>query len=207
MRKKWSREAFEKKFGSVEWSQNKNTPEAKEYERMSLQYSTYMEIQNGIPVLRFSCFDPWKDWMGAAFSTRLGGVSEGYLSSMNFGWKQGDDLENVKENYRLFAGAIGVSADDYVFSDQVHDTKVVSVTKEHTAGPELHRKLQGIDGLITAEENVVLATSYADCVPLFIVDPKHRIVAASHSGWRGTVQIRRIWLVSLDHRSVNNVMK
>lgn len=39
MRKKWSREAFEKKFGSVEWSQNKNTPEAKEYERMSLQYS------------------------------------------------------------------------------------------------------------------------------------------------------------------------
>ena len=30
MRKKWSREAFEKKFGSVEWSQNKNTPEAKE---------------------------------------------------------------------------------------------------------------------------------------------------------------------------------
>ena len=118
MRKKWSREAFEKKFGSVEWSQNKNTPEAKEYERMSSQYSTYMEIQNGIPVLRFSCFDPWKDWMGAAFSTRLGGVSEGYLSSMNFGWKQGDDLENVKENYRLFAGAIGVSADDYVFSDQ-----------------------------------------------------------------------------------------
>lgn len=88
MRKKWSREAFEKKFGSVEWSQNKNTPEAKEYERMSSQYSTYMEIQNGIPVLRFSCFDPWKDWMGAAFSTRLGGVSEGYLSSMNFGWKQ-----------------------------------------------------------------------------------------------------------------------
>ena len=54
MRKKWSREAFEKKFGSVEWSQNKNTPEAKEYERMSLQYSTYMEIQNGIPVLRLS---------------------------------------------------------------------------------------------------------------------------------------------------------
>ena len=45
MRKKWSREAFEKKFGSVEWSQNKNTPEAKEYERMSSQYSTYMEIQ------------------------------------------------------------------------------------------------------------------------------------------------------------------
>ena len=42
MRKKWSREAFEKKFGSVEWSQNKNTPEAKEYERMSSQYSTYM---------------------------------------------------------------------------------------------------------------------------------------------------------------------
>ena len=123
MRKKWSREAFEKKFGSVEWSQNKNTPEAKEYERMSSQYSTYMEIQNGIPSAAIFLFDPWKDWMGAAFSTRLGGVSEGYLSSMNFGWKQGDDLENVKENYRLFAGAIGVSADDYVFQIRVHRYK------------------------------------------------------------------------------------
>lgn len=57
MRKKWSREAFEKKFGSVEWSQNKNTPEAKEYERMSLQYSTYMEITKWHPkCMRFSCF-------------------------------------------------------------------------------------------------------------------------------------------------------
>lgn len=67
MRKKWSREAFEKKFGSVEWSQNKNTPEAKEYERMSLQYSTYMEIQNGIPVLRFSCFVLGKTGWGQRF--------------------------------------------------------------------------------------------------------------------------------------------
>lgn len=44
MQKKWSREAFEKKFGSVEWSQNKNTPEAKEYERMSSQCCDFLVL-------------------------------------------------------------------------------------------------------------------------------------------------------------------
>ena len=41
--------------------------------------------------------------------------------------------------------------------------------------------------MITNEPGVVLATFYADCVPLFIVDPVHRAIGLSHSGWRGTV--------------------
>ena len=41
-----------------------------------------------------------------------------------------------------------------------------------------------VDGLITNEPNVVLATFYADCVPLYFVDPVHRAIGLSHSGWR-----------------------
>ena len=44
-----------------------------------------------------------------------------------------------------------------------------------------------MDGLLTNETGVTLATFYADCVPLFFVDPEHRAIALSHSGWRGTV--------------------
>ena len=45
-----------------------------------------------------------------------------------------------------------------------------------------------VDGLITSEPGIALATFYADCVPLLFVDPVRRAVGLSHSGWRGTVQ-------------------
>jgi hypothetical protein len=44
-----------------------------------------------------------------------------------------------------------------------------------------------VDGLVTDEPGVILATFYADCVPLYFVDPVHRAIGLSHSGWRGTV--------------------
>lgn len=49
------------------------------------------------------------------------------------------------------------------------------------------RPYTDVDGLITNEPNVVLATFYADCVPLYFVDPVHMAIGLSHSGWRGTV--------------------
>lgn len=45
----------------------------------------------------------------------------------------------------------------------------------------------GVDGLVTNEPGVCLVTSYADCVPLYFVDPVHRAIGLTHSGWRGTV--------------------
>ena len=44
----------------------------------------------------------------------------------------------------------------------------------------------GIDGLVTDEQEVALCTSFADCVPLFLVDKKQKVIGLSHSGWRGT---------------------
>ena len=44
-----------------------------------------------------------------------------------------------------------------------------------------------MDGLITDVPGLMLATFYADCVPLYFVDTKHRAIGLSHSGWRGTV--------------------
>ena len=44
-----------------------------------------------------------------------------------------------------------------------------------------------MDGLLTDEPGVYLATFFADCVPLYFVDTKRKAIALAHSGWRGTV--------------------
>ncbi|MBD8973236.1 MAG: peptidoglycan editing factor PgeF, partial [Clostridiales bacterium] len=123
------------------------------------------------------------------FSTRLGGVSEGYLGSMNLSFTRGDDRERVLENHRRFAKALGYDENRLVFSDQVHLTHFHKVTKED-CGKGITRKsdIIEIDGLVTDEPDIPIITFYADCVPLFFYDPVKRVIAMAHSGWRGTVE-------------------
>lgn len=139
-----------------------------------------------IPFLCFPAFQKLP-WLELAFSTRMGGVSTGYLSSMNLGWDRGEPRENVCENYKRVCNALGADYRMLVLSDQVHDRKVYYVDESYCAGEEIQKKLQGVDGLITDIPGLVLATSYADCVPLFFADIRNRWIASSHSGWKGTV--------------------
>lgn len=123
-----------------------------------------------------------------AFSTRLGGCSKGFLESMNLGFSRGDDPEAVMENYRRISGAVGFPLDSIVTSDQTHTTNLRVVGREDCgSGITRPRDFTDVDGLLTGERGVTLATFYADCVPLFFVDPVRRAIALSHSGWRGTV--------------------
>lgn len=122
------------------------------------------------------------------FSTRIGGVSEEIYSSMNLSFSRGDDEDKVRENFRRMAQAIGVKAEDLVFAAQTHTTNVRKVTlKDKGKGIICPLDYQNVDGLITNEPSVCLTTFYADCVPLFFVDPVHKAIGLSHSGWRGTV--------------------
>ena len=121
------------------------------------------------------------------FSTRLGGVSEGTFASMNLSFTRGDDGAAVRENFDRFCAAIGVKADDVVISAQTHTANVRCVTAEDRGrGITRDKEYTDVDGLITNVPGVVLCTQYADCVPLFFVDPVRRVVATSHAGWRGT---------------------
>lgn len=122
------------------------------------------------------------------FSTRLGGVSKGIYTSMNLSFSRGDEEDCVRENYKRMADVLGVEADSFVFSSQTHTTNVRVVTKEDR-GKGIVKPLdyQDVDGLITDVSGLCLTTFYADCVPLFFVDPVHRAIGLSHSGWRGTV--------------------
>lgn len=122
------------------------------------------------------------------FSTRLGGVSEGIFAEMNLGFGRGDKPENVLENYRRVADVMGVSIENMVMSRQTHTTNIRLITSQDK-GKGLVRPLdyEDVDGLITCEQGIVLVTSYADCVPLYFVDPVKKAIGLAHSGWRGTV--------------------
>lgn len=122
------------------------------------------------------------------FTTRMGGVSRGIYSTMNLSYTRGDDRAAVDENYRRIAGVLGCELEDIVCSDQTHTVNLrVAGRQDGGKGILVPRDYQDIDGLLTNEPGLVLATFYADCVPLYFVDTKKRAVALAHSGWRGTV--------------------
>ena len=122
------------------------------------------------------------------FSTRLGGVSEGCWASLNLSFDRGDSPEAVMENFRRIGSELGVRCEDMVLSQQTHTTNVRVVTGEDRGkGITRERDYRDVDGLITDEPGICRVTSYADCVPLYFVDPVKKAIGLSHSGWRGTV--------------------
>lgn len=128
------------------------------------------------------------DFVVHGFSSRIGGVSQNELSEMNLSFTRGDKEENVRENYRRISAAIGFDDSGIVCSHQTHTTNVRVVTeKDCGKGYLRERDFEDVDGMITNVPGVVLATFYADCVPLYFADPVRRAVGLSHSGWRGTV--------------------
>jgi len=134
------------------------------------------------------------------FSTKLGGVSKGHMATMNLGYGGPllDDPSNVLENFLLITESMGIDPNTIVRSWQVHKTNIRIVTKED-CGKGLYRErdYNEIDGLISNTPGVTLVTNYADCVPLFFVDPVKKAIGLSHSGWRGTVQ--KMGKVTVEH--------
>lgn len=146
------------------------------------------EVRKGdVLYFTFPSLSQYKDFIHG-FSSRLGGVSEGEFAGMNLSFSRGDEKNRVMENFRRIAAAIGFDDAGIVCSDQTHTNCVREVTEEDCGKGYLREKdYRDVDGLITDRPDVMLTTFYADCVPLFFVDPVHRAVGLSHSGWRGTV--------------------
>ncbi|MCM1027088.1 MAG: peptidoglycan editing factor PgeF [Roseburia sp.] len=120
-------------------------------------------------------------------STRLGGVSEGEFSSMNLSFSRGDEEDRVRENYRRIGEALGCEPEDMTATRQTHTANIRRVTLEDRGkGITVPADYENVDGLMTDQRGIVLAAYFADCVPLFFVDPVHRAVGLAHSGWRGT---------------------
>jgi YfiH family protein len=114
-----------------------------------------------------------------AFSTRLGGVSEGPYESLNLGRLTGDDVERVDENRRLLCAEVGADVDRLALNRQIHS-------------PVVHRAEPGGlgrpgDGLWTEEADLPVLAMSADCLPIVLarVVGDRPGVAVLHAGWRG----------------------
>jgi len=123
-----------------------------------------------------------------AITTRHGGVSRPPYDTLNLGLHVGDRPEDVAVNRGRAARAFGVDPATMVFARQVHGTVAAFVgpldrgrgtSTEDDAVP-------ATDILVTTAAGVTLVILVADCVPLALVDPAARVLAAVHAGWRGT---------------------
>ena len=146
-----------------------------------------MKLHRGeVPFLYYPAFEK-TGLVRHGFSVRPGGVSQGIFSSMNLSFTRGDREEDVRENYRRIGKALSILPEQMVCSDQTHTTHVVHVGKEDCGkGVTRPREWKDVDGMITDCPGVALTTFYADCVPLYFLDPVHRAIGLSHSGWKGT---------------------
>src|SRR5262249_52163037 len=114
-----------------------------------------------------------------AFTTRVGGVSEGPYASLNLGRKSGDIPGRADENRRLACEAIGADVEKLALNYQVHSTRVLPATAA--------RRGQPADGLWTAAPGLPILAMSADCLPIAIVraDTSRPAVTVLHAGWRG----------------------
>jgi YfiH family protein len=118
-----------------------------------------------------------------AFFTRKGGVSDGIYDSLNVGLGSDDKMENVHENRKRAMAAMDMPAKALHTMHQVHGADVIQVNSNAWEPAQAPKA----DALVTNSRGVVLGVLTADCVPVLFADPSAGIVAAAHSGWRGTV--------------------
>ena len=134
----------------------------------------------GLQVLELTPFAKLP-WLIHGFSTRPGGLSQ--LESekvLNLGHMEWDARETVAENRRKFQSALGAAAHQLFPLKQIH-SDVIHLFFQNSAGT-----FKG-DASATNRPGILLGVQTADCVPILLVDPKKRAVAAIHAGWRGTL--------------------
>jgi len=154
-----NRNAGAKKPGSKEWTER---------------------TQRGVTVLQAAALNKLP-WLVHGFSTRGGGVSEiDGEKVLNLGAVEWDKRENVEENRRRFQASVDASDLNFVSLHQIHS----DVVRIFDATPG--KQCKG-DALATNRKGLLLGVRTADCSPVLVVDPKKRVVAAIHAGWRGTL--------------------
>jgi len=140
-----------------------------------------VDSAGGLEVLELAPFKRFP-WLVHGLSTRRGGASRPDSGEpvCNLGFAEWDTREAVVRNRQAFQSALGASDLTLVPLRQFHS----AVVHFFAAAPALAAKG---DAAFTSVPGLLLAVQTADCVPILLVDPKKRAVAAVHAGWRGTL--------------------
>jgi YfiH family protein len=126
----------------------------------------------------------------AAFSTRLGGVSEPPFDTLNLGLLTDDAQEAVDENRRCLATALGFEPEQVAFARQVHGTRLIEHPTEFRGSfvcpdrtKEPRNEPPEADGHVLREPGTAALVFTADCLPIAVAGPQG--IAMLHAGWRG----------------------
>jgi YfiH family protein len=119
-----------------------------------------------------------------AFSTRLGGVSDGAFASLNLGILTADEPERVVENRRRLAAAVGADPSRATMAWQVPGAEVTRAESRGIVTPGT--VYERCDGLWSERPGQAMVLLTADCLPVAIARRNGRpALAVLHVGWRG----------------------
>jgi polyphenol oxidase len=156
-------------------------PLARESRRKPLAPGWTERTQKNIRVLQLTAFNKIP-WLVHGFSTRPGGVSDvDGEKLLNLGAVEWDSRDNVEENKRRFQSALDANDLTMVSLHQIHSDVIRSLNQTPA------KQCKG-DAIATKTPGLLLGVRTADCAPVLVVDPKNKVVAAIHAGWRGTLQ-------------------
>jgi YfiH family protein len=155
---------------------------------MTTQATTGYELRErgGLRVLAWPALDRYP--VDALVTTRHGGVSAGDYATLNLSFGVGDRPQDVLENRRRAAAALGGDLADFVFGSQVHGAvaRVVTRTDRGRGAAVADAGVGEADALVTGDPGTALGAVVADCVPIVLYDPGAHVIACVHAGWRGT---------------------
>lgn len=141
---------------------------------------------DGIEVLQFKALLEYSNDIQHCFTLRHGGYSQKDFSSLNLGVNTNDDIQVVKENYKLLCEKVGFEYSNLFRGIQIHSDKVVFVDKSN-CGVLVNNTEIECDGSITNIKNIPLVTNCADCMTILIYDNNTKYIASIHAGWQGVL--------------------
>ena len=113
---------------------------------------------------------------------------EGQAYDFSLALHTGEARAKIVQNREALASLLSHDTPlHFVVANQTHSDHIVVIRKSETKGwTDLEDAIEDCDALITQERGVVLTILTADCVPVLLYDPKQKVVAAVHAGWKGT---------------------
>ncbi|WP_375616072.1 peptidoglycan editing factor PgeF [Bartonella sp. AP58NXGY] len=115
------------------------------------------------------------------FFTRQSGVSKNLYHSLNVGKSSNDQPEHIVQNRLLIADYFSIEVQNLVTVNQIHSCNVVVAHQAIIGEPPK------ADALVTTTPGLVIGVLTADCGPILFADPQAGVIAATHAGWRGSL--------------------
>jgi YfiH family protein len=146
-------------------------------------------IRNRIVCYQFTSFQRYLPDLRHFITTRMSGFSQKPYDTLNVGLHVGDDPANVIKNRSLVCRELGSGIDSMVAMQQTHSGNIAIIEEEDKGRGARQREdgIENTDGMVTDSKNIILSAMAADCSLNILYDPVKRVLALTHSGWKGIV--------------------